>query len=534
MSRDFSLEEVDAWRSQLPLSNVAASAKALYEFLQDCHQAPLSVNERFTILSHLRPTLSYLCEILGKIYAEREALSDKQQLIADLVIALHFEMLNGYKLVMDGALNSLLTKKKIFVAALHNAMVCCEKILFDAYKQHRDPPQGVWHEFHTLYLLAKHKGVAHKSLGNSIEWHSRFNTLEELYNNCLLFVIANPYRLTKVEITYLTYALEVWAPLLLLKSLNDNVEGLYIIDMNSDQAPHYTVLNPKPSANSFMLILDKITLRLEKLLQDKHNATNKKTSNYFLEAEQMLPQHFIESLLGSWQYIKERSQKRDKSEGGIAVCLGISTCHWFISDQLNHEAQTDTTNDFHIIDLTLDQPGQKSQSYRSYNCQLVDQSEGGYCLQWIEEIPTQLQCGEIIALQRELPNGTKAWSIGTIRWLRHEKDRSILLGVQVLSHEVLATYSIQEDGKSEHQTATLLLAEQPLHNKPKTLITPSLPFKAGQEINVSFQHQAYPALLQKNYSLSPCYQQFGVEFLYEQPIFPKNHTFQESHATQRL
>ncbi|MGE3320033.1 MAG: hypothetical protein AB7I18_12135 [Candidatus Berkiella sp.] len=519
--RDFSLNEVDAWRSQLPLSNVGTSAKALYEFLQDLHQAPINAHDRFIILSHLRPTLSYLCEILGKIYAEREALSEKQQLIADLVNALHFEMLTGYKLVIDAALNSLLTKRKLFISALLNAMVCCEKIIFDTYKQHRDPPHGVWYEFNTLYLLAKNKGVSQKSLSSHVEWQSRFSTLEELYKNCLLFAISNPYRLTKLELTHLTYALEVWAPLLILKPLSENSQGLFVIDLNSDQAPHYAAFNPTPSPSSFMLVLDKITLRLEKLLQDKTSTTTKKSSNYFLEAEQQLPNTFIESLLGSWQYIKERAQKRDKAKGAISVCLGISSCHWFISDELSANSQNhEASQDFHVIDLSIDQGAQKSQSYRYYDCQLVDQSEGGYCLQWIEEIPTQLQCGEIIAIQRVSPNHSKNWTIGTIRWLRHEKDHTILLGVQVLSHEVLAVYSSLEDAQSEHQTATLLLAEQPLHNKPKTLITPSLPFKAGQEIKVAFQDHAYPAVLQKNYSLSPCYQQFGIEFLYEQPDIP--------------
>lgn len=520
-ARDFSISEVDAWRSQLPLSNVAASAKSLYHFLQDLHQAPLNAQDRFAILSHLRPTLSYLCDILGKIYTEREVLSDKQQLIAELVNALHFEMLTGYKLVIDTALNSLLTKKKLFISALLNAMVCCEKIIFDTYKQHRDPPRGIWYEFNTLYLLAKNKGVSQKSLSNHVEWQSRFNTLEELYKNCLLFAISNPYRLTKLEVAHLTYALEVWSPLLILKPLSQDSQGLFVIDVNSDQAPHYAALNPTPSPSSFMLVLDKITLRLEKLLQDKTNATGKKSSNYFLEAEQLLPNAFIEYLLGSWQYIRERAQKRDKAQGTISVCLGISTCHWFISDQIGAQTQQhDITQDFHVIDLSMDQGGQKSLSYQCYDCQLVDQSEGGYCLQWTEEIPPQLQCGEIIALQRIIPNQAKSWTIGTIRWLRHEKDHTILLGVQVLSHEVLAVYSSLEDAQSEHQTATLLLAEQSLHNKPKTLITPSLPFKAGQEIKVAFQNHAYPAVLQKNYSLSPCYQQFGIEFLYEQPDIP--------------
>lgn len=521
--RDFSLEAIDAWRSQLPLSNIGASAKSLYELLQDLHQAPMNASERFAVLAHLRPTLSYICEILGKIFAEREALSEKQQLIADLVNALHFEMLNGYKLIIDSALSHVLIKKKIFVAALHNAMVCCEKMLFDSYKQHRDPPHNIWREFHTLYLLARQKGVSQKSLGNSMEWHSRFNTLEDLYKNCLLFVIANPYRLTKTEINHLIYALEVWAPLLILKPVNENAFGLYVVDMESDNAPHYSALNSKSSANCYMLVLDKITLRLEKLLQDKTTLNSKKSLNYFLEAEQMLPLSFIESLLGSWQYIKERAQKRNKIQGTITVCLGISTCHWFISDQLAHTTQDlDISQDINVIDLSMDQSANKSLSYRSYQCQLVDQSEGGYCLQWTEEIPQQLQCGEIIALHREVPNQGKSWTIGTIRWLRHEKDHSILLGVQVLSHDVLAVYSSLEDANSDHQTATLLLAEQTLYNKPKTLITPSLPFKSGQEIKVGFQKQSFPAILQKNYSLSPCYQQFGVEFLYEQLMILSN------------
>lgn len=516
--RDFSIQAVDHWRSHLPLSNVAASAKALYEFLQDLHQAPLQANDRFTILSHLRPTLSYLGEILAKLYAEREVLTEKQQLIAELVIALHFEMLNGYKLVMDNALSSFITKKKLFTAALYNAMVCCEKILFDAYKHHRNPHGGIWHEFHILYLLAKTQKVNHKSLSHKMEWHSRFNSIDELYKNCLLFAIANPYRLTKTEVNNLIYALEIWAPLLILKPITDNATGLYIVDMNVDQPPLYAVLHPQYSSTSFILVLDKITLRLEKLLQDKTSPGNRMHSSYFLEAEQMLPQGFIESLLSSWQYVKERVQKRDKSQGNVQVCLGISTCHWFISEQYSTNANIfDKSNqDFQVIDLSIAQQGQKAQSYRRYDCKLVDQSEGGYCLEWTEEIPQQLQCGEIIALQNVTDHANTTWTVGTIRWLRHEKDHSILLGIQILSHEVLAVYSRLDETKSHHQTATLLLAEEPLHHKPQTLITPSLPFKVGQEVQIHFDNKDYQAILQKNYSLSPCYQQFGVEFLYEQ------------------
>ncbi|HRE32853.1 MAG TPA: hypothetical protein PLD88_12820, partial [Candidatus Berkiella sp.] len=143
-------------------------------------------------------------------------------------------------------------------------------------------------------------------------------------------------------------------------------------------------------------------------------------------------------------------------------------------------------------------------------------------MQWSEEIPPQLQCGEIIAVQNKSLDQKKIWLLGTIRWLRHEKDNTILFGVKILSHQILAVHAFLDE--TQHPTPTLLLAEEPLHNKPKTLITPLLPFKSGQEISIAFDNKTYPTLLQKNYSLSPCYQQFGVEFLLEQLLFPQSST----------
>ncbi|HRE32852.1 MAG TPA: hypothetical protein PLD88_12815, partial [Candidatus Berkiella sp.] len=116
--------------------------------------------------------------------------------------------------------------------------------------------------------------------------------------------------------------------------------------MELDTPPLYSILHPKLSVNSFVLILDKITLRLEKLLLDKTTSNENKISHYFLDAEQMLPQTFIESTLNTWQYVKGRTQRRDKTHGILSVCLGISACHWFISEHLSvSEGVGETTYD---------------------------------------------------------------------------------------------------------------------------------------------------------------------------------------------
>jgi hypothetical protein len=288
--------------------------------------------------------------------------------------------------------------------------------------------------------------------------------------------------------------------------------------------------------------MDKVVDRLHKLLSLRGGLENSKLAKAFSSSELALPHNFIEALLNSWRSLSERAHERQKIHGHVSLCLGIAASHWFISNEkfvsLPDADITHISQDAEIIDMDVatnpDNPAPKASNttkYKRYICELIDHSEGGFCLKWLQEIPTQLQCGEIVALEKEVRPGKKTWIIGTIRWLKNEEDQTILIGIQMLSPEVIPVKSCLSNTHTGHMTPTLLFPEQPQSEKPMTLITPSLPFKTGQEIDIEYEQQIFPVCLQKSYSLSPSYQEFGLEFLHQRLVVPPDADVEQLSST---
>ncbi len=523
--REMTPKAIEQWRSQLPLSDNAASAKSMYFTLLDSHQAPISYKERFEILSLLRPTLRYICQSLQKFYDSQEVLTHQQRPIADLENSMNFEMLNSYKLVIEEAYNQFFSDNLIIISSFQNALSLCTKIIFNAYEQHRPAPEGIWLELHTIYKLAETKHIAHKSLKKYLTWQCRFNTLADIYKHCLLFSLANPNHLRRAQIIQLLYAIESWAPLLQIKTEDSNDSCLFIVDPHQDSPPRYSGLYEKPPFEGYFLNLEHINDRLSKLLTAHING-NEKTAKQFSSSEFALSVPYVESILDAWISLRERAHKRIGTKGFISVSLGISACHWFVQHQTidASEGEPDTVN----IDLNIDSlPQIKSHSenvipkHEKYLCELINQSEKGYCLKWPDDVPSQLQTGEIIGLEIESESKAKLWSIGTIRWLKNESDHSILIGVELLSEEALAVETQLADTTSHYSISTLVFPEIPEHQIPMRLIAPLLPFKIGNEIEIEYNSHSYCATLQKIYSATASYQEFGLHFAYEALEFPQ-------------
>ncbi len=526
--REMTPQAIEQWRSQLPLSDIAASAKSMYFTLLDSHQAPISYKERFEILSLLRPTLRYICQSLQKFYDSQEVLTQQQRPIADLENSLNFEMLNSYKLVIEEAYEQFFSDQRIIMSSFQNALTLCTKIIFNAYEQHRPAPDGIWLELHALYKLAESKNLVTKSLKKYLTWQCRFNTLADIYKHCLLFSIANPNHLRRAQIVQSLYAIESWAPLLLMKTEDSNDSCLFIVDPHQDSPPRYSGLYPKPPFEGYFLNLEHINDRLSKLLVVHTNGNFEKMSKQYSSSELALSVPYIESILNAWRSLRERAHKRIGTQGHINVCLGISASHWFVRHQIPFQTN-ENDSDMVNIDLNIDslphlQPHSENDlaKHEKYLCELINQSEKGYCLKWPDEAPIQLQTGEIIGLEIEIePNSGKVWSIGTIRWLKNESDNSIFIGVELLSLEALAVETRLADTTSPYSIPTLVFPEIPEKNIPMRLIAPPLPFKTGNEIELEHNNHVYSATLQKVYSTTASYQEFGLHFAYQALVFPQ-------------
>ncbi|MBI2790982.1 MAG: hypothetical protein HYX61_03400 [Gammaproteobacteria bacterium] len=525
--REISSNAIEQWRKHLSMTDIASSAKALYVTLQDCHQVSLPYQERFDILSTLRPTLSYIFQALQKFYDTQEVLNENQRAIADLVNALNFEMINGYKLVIEDVCAQFFCNQNILIGSLQNALAYCSKIIFYSYEQHRPTPEGIWLELHHLFEFARKRGLEHKSLKNFLAWQARYKTLADMYKQCLLFSIANPNHLRRAQITQLFYALEVWAPLLSLKETDKSGSCLYIVDINQDSPPRYVGLYHEAPTYCYYLNLESVNDHLVKLLS-MHGASNDdKLAKYFNAAELALPYAHIESILNSWRSLRARSFERKRAQGQIKVCLGISACHWYLSQEkgLPIVASEETFPDLEQIDINV-LPESSShedvgtQKFPVTACEIIDQSPKGFCLKWTQEIPSHLQSGEIIGLEGETETLTKVWSIGVIRWLKNESSHVTLLGIELLSMQALPVKARLSETTVQYSIPTIVLPEQPEAHKPMRLITPPLPFKVGNEVEIEFESKIYTATLQKSFGATSSYQEFGLLFAYQQLTFP--------------
>jgi len=360
-------------------------------------------------------------------------------------------------------------------------------------------------------------------LNKVISWHSRFKTLADIYKHCLLFSICNPNQLRREQMTEVSYAMEAWAPLLTLRKGNTSTAPLFVVDVTNDAPPCYSALYFTTPQVCYFLNLEKINERISKLLNAKKTSHQSTLSKFFTSAEVALPTSFLESLTNIWQYLNEREFEREKIHGHISVCLGIAATHWFITGDLkmdSNQNESESTSSTQIIDIDVLPSQQKALKHQLYICELINQSEGGFCLKWSHEIPAQLQTGEIIGLEKKLESGEIVWEVGTLRWLKAQENHVTLVGVEILSPKALPIKARLCDTESPYAIPTLLLPEQSEKKLPMRLITPPLPFKSGNQVELEFERKIYPVALLKSYSTSPSYQEFAIQFLYEQLVFP--------------
>lgn len=501
-NRELTVEFVEKWRKELPLSDISASIRSLYLLFDELRGTQLSAQKRFEILCAVRPTMSFLTHSLEKFYSTQEVLNEQQALISELSDGLYQEMYEGFKTVVNETGPSIF-KRKLLLYALQNAMHYCSSMLIHAYQQHRQPSPGLWFELHSMYLLAQSKYLLSIPLPKVPEWLYQLRNLDNIYKHCLLFVLSSPFRLRRNQIEYLIYALESWAPL--LDFSKTDADALYIVDYESDAPPQYVSLSFHPSGKYNYLQLEKVNRRLFKLASFRKSIQNGKENKVFTEAEIKLALPFVDFLLNSWQQVTQRSTTRHKTHDTVNVSITLSSIHWFISHP-NANNEKDATH--------------SQSSPKLYPAEVTDESEGGYCLKWSKTIPFSLQNGEVIGIVSETKNKKKTWEVGTIRWLKQEKDNSVYLGIQILSPYAIAVTTKLAESDNSPAIPTLLLPSE--NNRPTTLITPLLPFKPAQEVEIHYDNKDYVATLQRVRANSPSYQEFEIDFTSEPLTLPSD------------
>ena len=293
------------------------------------------------------------------------------------------------------------------------------------------------------------------------------------------------------------------------------------------------------------------------------------------EDDFQLPDNIQPSLLkhlaSVWDTSKKRTFDRTETSGTLELCVGFSALYFYVSDGKDFQTQLrggkasnliesednpflnptgspfkqpyreetksaddvwslaydaggkeiNKSGDFNAdllnvenIDkqLAAEATAQQNKSYPSYQCNIVDTSPGGYCIGWMEGIPSQIRTGEIIGIKEPNQN---TWAIAVIRWVTQAGKQKAKLGIELLSPEAkpCGAKVIQKTGQDTDYLRALKLPAIKAIDQPASLLMPNISFRPNTKIVINLQGQERRACLIEQIDTTAGYSQFAYNFL---------------------
>ncbi|MGE4349453.1 MAG: hypothetical protein AB7D28_06785 [Candidatus Berkiella sp.] len=516
------VQNIKEWRTNLPLNHLKESIKSCHEILTILHNSHVAPLERLEMLEIIQPTVNFLCESILKLYRKNPLFNKKIIEMHRIIISLHLEVFNEYKLTLED-LNTNLSKKETLMEVVYSSIQQSCRVIFLSFEIYRQPPTYIWLETHRLYSIARAQEANYSSSAEKNTYHSTFKSISNLYKHLILLSLTNPLRYHRQDLIKLYYALENWAPLLKFSFDQKSKNHLFKIDLEKDAPPHYCALDASEGLAPCYIELDKIVERLEFLINDKETPSTN-TNNIVLTAQELsLSKTMLDILLHIWQNFSQRQEVRVRMPGSLTVAIGLHAIHSFI--ETAHASQQSLSDEISVEEINLDAfplPQTLPENFKDtptlLNCSIVDKSESGYCIKWAQNKSGQLQVGEIISILDQNENHTATWQIAIIRWVQITDFDYALFGVEVLSRKAMAIEICAQDQSPLEALFITPSANSP-YNTP-VLITPTLRFKATNQIQLKSEDTLYPCQLNLNLGLSSCYAFWEIDFL-EQSLMTK-------------
>lgn len=519
------VKAVSRWLADLPKANLGETARLLYQMLLELNELTLSNEDRLKLLELLRPEVFTVCRNLERYFlGQAIVLDEKARKVANLTQALQNYLSVGYKLIAITELRQPQTDAKLMALALERTLYGVYQILLRACQLYQPVPDGLWLELHQLYQVALRQQLHEQPLSEpQMHGQKRLN-IQNVYVLSLLLGSAQTNQIRQSDIAKLSEALEHWT---LLANLGIGLapNSLFVIHPKFDQGPRYRSLQSYPDPTQLatldtQMLTDAIEQYL--LVPDASNAK--------LHIPQYFSQDLLRHLAAAWGEIAERTFQRSPAQGTRTVSIGMSAVHYFcagkraFADLLKAkiqakpsyqeqeridvwakaiDAQNDVWNSARLEyeEIQFSSPNQPAStaesnpdSYPSYSLNLVNVSPSGYCLAWPEEVPSQLQSGELLGIQE---SDSEGYAIAVVRWIRQIRGGGTHMGVELIAPRAYPCgLKLLRNGDSDSvYLRALMLPAIDAISRPATLITPRLPFQESSKVMINQDGEQSRAVL---------------------------------------
>jgi len=570
---------IDSWLQALPMGNVQQAATDIRDVLVQFNLAPIGVEKRFRameLISHK----AFDIDAAMKKAREKTAFrpTERNRALASLHQSMLSELASGYKLIVVELLRTGEPGRvpKAMIIAMYRAIHYLCHDLLEAYVAYASEPEHTWGEIHRIYRFAAQAHIQNQPISIGATNTSQQQSIEQIYRQIVLMYLANPYHLMQGEVYAIFERLPAWINGCKLEPVasGSEIAGQLYIDPERNSPPLYAPhdLPAKP----LKALRINVTGTSESVLQLIEGIEEQRKSDKALTLLDRMNRDMLMRLHSAWRIRRERVFPRSPQMVKIAVTVGLSGAHNFVSGEVpfhpehdEHDHGLSQTSDISIMgdlddawsvnksgarssifgaseiggddhwDDVFETPGSTSIAARahadSFRQQFAvshwdqhDISEGGISLSCGSTLPDTVRVGEVVAYHTMSENDVD-WMVGTVRWMQFLPGRGLSLGIRKLSEmaSALAVRAIGGTGEGGEYFRAILTAPMGSDITANRLLVPAAIYDIDTLILATSPDKTYYLRLTDLIETSRSYTCFSFEIT--EP--PK--TKYQSHALAR-
>lgn len=417
---------------QLP-QPTAHAAQQVYGAIKEVSQLNARPALKFAILDVLAQPVRESIQVL----TERTNLNQQTYTAVSLALAILKYQAMSYKSVLISASADNCAAQTDLLEPMRAALKAMNEFYLQSLIFYVSLPKHFWHELHTFYRLIKllqlenlPRSIADPQADPQADHQADHQTrnhagsemdstndpsLLSLYLKPLLLSTTNPAQYAPAEIKKIYLFLEHWADMAQLNP--GRAKGLFVIDLDSDNGPHYEARFGALTSNHIRLQ----THRLVNLLRDRSYETRSGTR--FVP----LPARLADGLCRSWGQELARQHQHVPDQSDVEVLTGFTMIHDNLTELAEHQHQASSS-----INVESGTGVGASQTKTGCCGQLRNSSHAGIQLSLNDPV-NRIAPGDFVCF-RTCPD--KPWSLGLVRWLNVSAGLNQVAGVETMSHKV--------------------------------------------------------------------------------------------------
>lgn len=489
-------ERVEKWLAELPLLNIAETARKVLGQLSMNNRVAIEPNTRFEVTEHYRYTVNQITLELQKQYIGLPLpLPDKNKSVAEHARQLQLEMAFAYKwVVLDlSKLPEAELKQKHarrLALAIQRAIHYLTEAIVISYESYSPPPVGHWLELHTLYRYAENLGLAEIEVDDVCNRATQKSSVVNAYKQALLLDVSDPYHLNARQVDKIYQYLDRWAHLarILPAQVNFDPTCQFLTDLTADRSGVlYTPDTLLQDPQRFRLLN---TVELARKVHGQWTAltrggevpTEGLPANFFADSHDLLKR-----LINVWGLHPKRGFSRNaRLDQEIDVAIGIDAINYWLNGGVKFVVSSTfvgpTPLRTHVGPRENKPIEVRSDDLEYGRWDIIDESAGGLSLSKKGVIKTRVRVGDLLGLRT--PGEGTAWTVASVRWLRSANPSSVEIGVQRLtpSAEAVVIKTLSDKNLESDFMPALLLPEIKALNIPPTLVVPCGVFRPDRTL----------------------------------------------------